>query len=401
MDKTKKKQITVIVVTIAILIVILGLYLGLPVDKRYNNIIFGGLSMQTVINTNIINQTDVGNQLYAEVTKVDKLVNPKTESSDVYLINHSAVNKPVKVDNFTIKLLEISKDVYDKTNGLYNPASYTLVDIWGFSAEKFNPQVEHTLPNTQDIEIGKILADKFANIKFIDKDTTDEQIARYKTNATFLVDKVQNTITRTDKCFIDNPYKEGEKIGAMLDLGGIAKGYAAELCYNVFANSVAKNGLVNIGGNVYSYNKNWQIGIENPFKNNKLENGEQETNIFGVITLNNLSVSVSGVYERNYKIGNDFYHHIINTSIGKPQEITENSIVMAGVIGKNGAICDAVATSLVLMGSIENAEQFLASNYKEEIQAVILITNSKNYKIIGNIPFTLNEQELVGFTEIK
>ncbi len=400
MDKTKKKQITVIAVTIVILAVILGLYLGLPVDKRYTNIIFGGLSMQTVINTNITNQTPVGNKLYEAVTKVDKLVNPKMETSDIYLINHSKVNQPIKVDSLTIELLEISKDVFDRTGGLYNPASYTLVDIWGFSAEKFNPQIEHTVPSDKDIELGKQLAQKFADIQFIDKTTSAEQIAQYKANATFLVDKVNNTVTRTDNCFINNPYAD-EKLGAMIDLGGIAKGYASELCYNVFKGSVAKNGLVNIGGNVYSYNKDWKVGIENPFKNNKLDNGEQETNIFGVITLNNLSVSCSGVYERNYKIGNDFYHHIINTSTGKPQEIQDNSIVMAGVIGKNGAICDAVATSLVLMGSVEKVEQFISTNYTEEIQAVILVTNSKQYKIIGNIPFILNDTELVGFSEIK
>ncbi len=383
MDKSKKKTIIIIVAIVAVLSLVLGLYLGLPIQKTYVDYDFmGGISLQTIIKANMVNQGPIGDKIYAAVEKVDNLTNPTKEKSDIYRINNAKEGETVKVNAMTIDLLKIAKDVYDKTGGKFNPASYTLVDIWGFSAEKFNKEGEHTVPSQELIEKGKKLAKTFENITFItDGETPNE-------NATFVVNTTKNIVYKTDKCFID-----GES--AKIDLGGIAKGYAVEKCYEVFKNSVASDGLVNLGGNVYTYNKVWKVGLENPFKNNEGEKG-----IFGVVDVKNLSISCSGVYERNYTIDGKFYHHIIDVETGAPVEIGEKSVFMAMVIGKNGAVCDAVATSLVLYKTIENAEQFVKENYKDEISGVILINKSKEYKVLGSIPFVFNE-ELKDFDEIK
>lgn len=383
MDKSKKKTIIIIVAIVAVLSLVLGLYLGLPIQKTYVDYDFmGGISLQTIIKANMVNQGPIGDKIYAAVEKVDNLTNPTKEKSDIYRINNAQIGETVKVNATTIELLKIAKDVYDKTGGKFNPASYTLVDIWGFSAEKFNKEGEHTVPSQEQIEKAKKLAKTFENITFItDGETLDE-------NATFVVNTTKNIVHKTDKCFID-----GES--AKLDLGGIAKGYAVEKCYEVFKNSVASDGLVNLGGNVYTYNKVWKVGLENPFKYNEGEKG-----IFGVVDVKNLSISCSGVYERNYTIDGKLYHHIIDVETGAPVEIGEKSVFMAMVIGKNGAVCDAVATSLVLYKTIENAEQFVKENYKDEISGVILINKSKEYKVLGSVPFVFNS-ELKGFTEIK
>lgn len=383
MDKSKKKTIIIIVVIVAVLSLVLGLYLGLPIQKTYVDYDFmGGISLQTIIKANMVNQGPIGDKIYAAVEKVDNLTNPTKEKSDIYRINKAKEGETVKVNATTIELIKIAKDVYDKTGGKFNPASYTLVDIWGFSADKFNKEGEHTVPSQEQIEKAKKLAKTFENITFItDGETLDE-------NATFVVNTTKNIVYKTEKCFV-----EGES--AKLDLGGIAKGYAVEKCYEVFKNSVASDGLVNLGGNVYTYNKVWKVGLENPFKYNEGEKG-----IFGVVDVKNLSISCSGVYERNYTIDGKLYHHIIDVETGAPVEIGEKNVVMAMVIGKNGAVCDAVATSLVLYKTIENAEQFIKENYKDEITGVILINQSKEYKVLGSIPFVFNN-ELKGFTEIK
>ena len=387
MEKSKQKKIAIIVGTVIILAVILGLYLGLPTDKKYNNVIFGNMSMQTIIKTQITNQGSVGNKILNSVNLIDDLTNPTKESSDIYKINHSKVNEEINVDPVTIDLLEISYDVYLKTGKKYNPASYCLVDLWGFSAEKFNPNIEHTLPQEDLIKKGIRLSEKFSDLVFIESTDTEAEIAEKKLNATFIVDKINNTVTRTEKA------KDGDDI-AMIDLGGISKGYAAGLCFNVFSSSNIENGLVNIAGNVYTYGRDFAVGLENPFKDN-----EGESNIFGVVDLKNLTVSVSGVYLRNYKIGDTLYHHIIDTTTGAPKTLSNDSIIMASVISNNGAIADALATSLVLCDTYEDAENII-NKYSEEVKAVILVKGNKEYKIIGDVSFKFNESELEGFTKI-
>ncbi len=384
MDKSKKKTIIFLVAIVVVLAVALGLYLGVPTAKTYVDYDFmGGISLQTIIKANIVNQGPIGDKIYAAVSEVDKLTNPTKETSDISKINNASFGKKnaVTVSPTTIELLKIAYDVYVKTEGKFNPASYTLVDIWGFSANKFNKNAEHTVPEQALIDKGIALSKKFEKIRFVERYEEDV------TGATFVVNTVSNTVYKTEDCFVG-----GES--AKIDLGGIAKGYAVEKCYDVFKNSVADNGLVNLGGNVYTYNKDWKVGLENPFKYNKDESG-----IIGVASVNNQSISCSGVYERNYKIGDKLYHHIIDTSTGAPCEITGKSIVMAIVIGKNGAVSDAVATSLVLFKTIESAEEFVNKNYADEISGVILINNAREYKVLGETSFAFNE-EVKNFTKL-
>lgn len=401
MDKDKKKKLVILAVVIVLVATAFGLYLGLPIQKEYVDYDFmGGISLQTIINVNNVNQRRVGEKIYNEVKNVDKYINPTIETSDVYRINHSSPNEAIKVNPITIELLEYAKRIYEKTGGQFTPTIYTLVDVWGFSADKFSAGGEHTLPSEDEIEKAKKLCSNF----------TDK----------FSWDKDNNIVIRKESCFVaisgsDTEYEkiDGDYVATKIDLGGIAKGYAVEKCYNIFKSSSAKNGLVNLGGNVYTYNKDWKVALENPYKNKKISDTETESNIFGVLTLNNLSVSCSGVYERNYTIitgeGEEkqekFYHHIINPFTGYPVDLENNSVIMACVIGKNGALCDAIATSLVLYGTIEKGEDFIAEFLGKEIEGAILITKDRHYKIVGNIDFTFNDElnnnELTKYTEIK
>lgn len=420
MEKSKKQILIVVIVTLSILAIVLGLYLGLPVQKEYINFeVMGKSSLQTKIKVNILSQKEIGDKILNEVETVDKLINPtsKYPSSDVNRINNSNLGEVVKVNKITIELINIAYDVYVATDGNYNPASYYLVDIWNFSAEKYD-KIEFTedgktatniaVPTDVQIDLGIRLADTFKDIKFIGKEDTVEQIKEKTKSASFLVDTVNNTVTRQEKAFVnkDKNDETSEKIGAKIDLGGIAKGYAVQKCYDVFESQKVADGLVNLGGNVYTYNKDFLVGLENPFKAiDQAETGDTK-NLIGIVNLKNSSVSCSGVYERNYKLDGKMYSHIIDTKTGYPVNVASdgsiknpNAVVMACVIGKNGAVCDAVATSLVLENTIENAVNFVNNNFSSDISSVILITGNRQYKVIGDVNFNFNEN-LQGFTRL-
>ena len=56
-----------------------------------------------------------------------------------------------------------------------------------------------------------------------------------------------------------------------LDVGGIAKGYAADEINKIFNKYKIKSGIIDLGGNIYTVGKksngdNWNIGIQNPIR---------------------------------------------------------------------------------------------------------------------------------------
>ena len=91
-----------------------------------------------------------------------------------------------------------------------------------------------------------------------------------------------------------------EKEGMELDLGSIAKGYAADKIISTFKDMGIENALINIGGNIKVLGKNpqrnrsWMVGLRNPrdargshFATIKLDSGK--------------TVVTSGDYEDFYK----------------------------------------------------------------------------------------------------
>ncbi|HAG42309.1 MAG TPA: thiamine biosynthesis protein ApbE, partial [Clostridium sp.] len=60
-----------------------------------------------------------------------------------------------------------------------------------------------------------------------------------------------------------------KKPNMIIDLGGIAKGYAADEMKNLLADNGVKSAMINLGGNLYILGNKpngnqWKIGIQNP-----------------------------------------------------------------------------------------------------------------------------------------
>ena len=131
---------------------------------------------------------------------------------------------------------------------------------------------------------------------------------------------------------------------ANIDLGGIAKGYAVDICYNELQKLNLKNYIVNIGGNLRVCGKAtpdrlWTIGVRNPFDKNE---------IIGKLKLpSGMAIATSGNYERFEYIDGKRYAHIIDPRIGKP--VTG----MAGttVLSSTAVETDAMSTALFVLGS--------------------------------------------------
>ncbi|WP_062204494.1 FAD:protein FMN transferase [Demequina salsinemoris] len=103
--------------------------------------------------------------------------------------------------------------------------------------------------------------------------------------------------------------------GMRLDLGAIAKGYAADRAADVCREHGVEGGLIDLGGNVVAMGRSdvgvpWQVGIQSPF--------DVRGEVLGTVSAQDESVVTSGVYERVLEVGGKRYHHMIDPLTGRP-----------------------------------------------------------------------------------
>jgi len=159
--------------------------------------------------------------------------------------------------------------------------------------------------------------------------------------------------------------------GMSVDLGGIAKGYAVDVCFERLLLKKIPNVMVNLGGNlrcngVAREGRPWNIGVQNPFV---------EGEIVGTIGLTGgRAVATSGNYERFVVIDGKRYAHIIDPRSGYPVE------GMAGVtvISEKAVEADALSTALYVAG-VGNAAGILG---KAPASHALLIPDEQPIRIL-------------------
>ena len=225
--------------------------------------------------------------------------------SGVLAINRQAGIAPVKVRADLILVLETALRYAELSGGAFDPTVGPLVRLWGIGTE------------TQRIP-------------------TDEEIAA----ALELVNFRDLEINRNaGTAFL-------RRKGMEIDLGAIAKGYAADEAARIAREGRARRGIIDLGGNIFALGwRNergsvpWRIGVQNPFS----DRGES----LGVITVHNTSVVTSGVYERFFEVGGRRYHHILSTANGYP---ADNGLLSVTIVTERSMTADALSTGVFALG---------------------------------------------------
>lgn len=249
---------------------------------------------------------------YNYIDSLEAILSPTVEGSDIYKINHSNIGEAIKCSDITMYIMQVAELVYAESNGAYDPSVYPLVRAWNFSSDRYG--LYTNIPSELE------LADALFKVGL---------------STSFSIDYNAKTITK----LID---------GAMLDFGGVAKGFAVD---NALA-LVDGEALINLGGNVAGKGKEYTIGIANPDR----EDRQRFTgNYMEKVSLpDNYCVATSGDYQRYYKVGDKYYHHIINPKTGQCADTTgEDGVVSCSIIADNGALGDAVATAVIVLGKTE------------------------------------------------
>ena len=271
-----------------------------------------------------------------KIADLELLWSVTNENSDIYAINH-AEGQAVEVADETAEILKFTLGMSERTNGALDPTVYPILSAWGFTAE------ENRIPSED--EISELLP-----------------LVGYKN-------------------VIPNGNTVQLAVGSMLDLGAVGKGYAGDIVVKILRENGITSAILNLGGNVQTIGSrpdgsDWRIGLQDPNGNGKI----------GVIEVSDLAVVTSGAYER-YFIGEDGkkYGHIIDPATGYP---IENDLLSVTVIAKEGKLCDALSTSLFVMG-LDRACEYWRQNQDFDM---ILITDSNDIYLTDGISesFTLD-----------
>lgn len=240
------------------------------------------------------------------IKDMDNKMNPSTLSSDVYKINENAGKSYTKVSPDTFKVIKSAIHFSDLSGGHFDASVGSLVQLWNIGNEKAR------VPS-QD-EINSVLPT--INYKNI---TLDE-----KNNSVMLKHE-----------------------GTKLDLGGIAKGYAADKVVKYLKTQKIGGSIVNLGGNIFTIGskdgKNkFNIGVQDPTK--------PRGNAIGSILTTDNSVVTSGIYERYIEKDGKIYHHILSPKTGYP---VENELSSVTIVSNNSMNCDALSTTAFSLGTKE------------------------------------------------
>ena len=145
-----------------------------------------------------------------------------------------------------------------------------------------------------------------------------------------IIDEKNSTVSFSDK-------------EMLLDVGAIAKGYAAERCAEALKENGVSSYVIDLGGNLRAIGAKpdgsaWRTGIQNP----DLYSDEPYAYYLNVA---DTSVVTSGDYQRFYVVDGEIYHHIINKDTLLPARYYSS----VTVVTENSGLADALSTALFNM----------------------------------------------------
>ncbi len=147
-----------------------------------------------------------------------------------------------------------------------------------------------------------------------------------------------------------------------MDFSGLAKGYLADKVSQLFKDNGFSNFIVDMGGDMYvsgrkNKSENWYIGVENV----------EEEKI--LLLLSNQGIATSGINRRNWKLGKNRYHHLINPI--QPDKFDFN-LVSVSVVQKSVTRADFLAKIIFLMG--DSGPKYAEKN---KIPAIFVYLNGR------------------------
>jgi FAD:protein FMN transferase len=281
---------------------------------------------------------------FTRLFEIEATMSVNTPGTIVGNVNEAAGQQPVKVPQDILEVTRRALYYAELTGRAFDPTIGPIVKLWniGLDGER--------VPEPREIQEALPLVDAQA----------------------VQVDDNASTI------YLPRP-------GMLLDLGGIAKGYAADEVGRILARHGVKAAVIDLGGNVKVVGRKpdgskWRIGVQNP--------SDSRGAYIGIASLGEgATVVTSGIYER-YFVDTDgrSYHHIFDTRTGYP---VEGDLFSVTVISTSSMDADGLSTALFALG----LQKGMALAESQEGVEAIFIDSANRIYLSSGVPglFTLTD----------
>ena len=237
----------------------------------------------------------------------------------------------MKVDKYFQEIFTKTTQIFNETNGYFDPTVGNLVNAWGFGPEK----PLNDLDSSKVKELMRFVG--FDKVKLVDNEIIKEYSETY------------------------------------FDFNSIGKGYGLDVIARFLESKGVENYLVEIGGELRlkgtkPTGKLWTIQLDDP-------NTDGSRSAYKKLNLTNISMASSGNY-RKFRIAKngEKYVHTINPKTGYA---TESNLLAATVIAElDCADVDAYATAFMAMG-FEKTKKFLQDKPNLKVVLIYVDENGK------------------------
>lgn len=280
-----------------------------------------------------------------EIEALDaQLSRTKADSLISQLNAHAGDGTDVALDADTARLLAFSKSVSQLLPGDFDITIAPVMDAWGFTGE------DRHVPDSETLSAAMALVGSEG----------------------LWVDEAAGTARL-------------ERAGMAVDLGAVAKGYAAAKVEEALREAGVTSALLDLGRNITAIGPKtdgtaWRVGVADP---------ENDSQYLCILSLEDQTASTSGGYERYFEENGVRYHHIIDPETGYPANSGLKSVT---VISADHLLADALSTALFVAGP-EEALEFWRSQEDFEL---VLCTEENQLLVTEGLEagFTFTGEEL-------
>jgi thiamine biosynthesis lipoprotein len=239
---------------------------------------------------------------FARIAELDDSMSDYRASSELMRLSAQAGGSPVRVSADLFRVLEIAQQVARRSDGAFDVTAGPVVRLWRMA------RLGHKLPDAQRLAAA-------------------EKLVGY------------------EKVRLDGQARTVQLLepGMLLDLGGIAKGYAADAALAVLRQQGITQALVAGAGDIALGDPppgedGWVIGIA------PLRSPDAPPRRF--VRLHNAAISTSGDSEQHEDLGGVRYSHVVDPRTGQALRGRRS----ATVIAPNCTTSDALATAVSVLG---------------------------------------------------
>jgi FAD:protein FMN transferase len=241
--------------------------------------------------------------VFSRLREIEARMTVNRNDSEISAVNQAAGQHPVKVSADTMAVLQAGLEFSRLGSGAFDITIGPLVKLWGIGTDQAR------VPAAEEIRKARSLV----GYRSLQLDAA------------------------SGEAFLRSP-------GMRLDLGAIAKGYAADEAARTLRSLGVKRALINLGGNILTVGSKpdgslWRIGIQNP--------EDPRGTYLGIVTTGESAVVTSGVYERFFEQDGKRYHHILDTKTGFP---VFNGLTSVSIVTPVSMRADGFSTLLFALG---------------------------------------------------